>query len=404
MTRPGEGWFLKARLLTLLVLLSITLPVHAETTPHEKVAIGYVELEDDPRYQHNSAYTGIEFRTLGRPYPGARLGVDDAQMIGRVIGVEFSLEKKRGESVAELVDAVRQWKDSGVGFILADLPANALRKLAAAVTDWPVLLLNVSSPDDGLRGEYCQSNLAHTYPSHGMLTDALAQYLASQRWKNILVLKGELPSDTALAQSLTDSAKKFGVSIVDQRAFTLSKNPRDRGRNNIALLTADADYDVVFVADHSGEFDRYVPYQTRLPRPVIGTAGLTATAWHWSWYRHGAPQLQHRFEALASPRRMNGTSWAAWAAVKAITQAALRAETRNFAAMRQFMLGEAFNLDGAKGNPSSFRAWDQQLRQPILLATADATIARAPLAEFLHQDERLDTLGTDRLESQCTFD
>ena len=86
--------------------------------------------------------------------------------------------------------------------------------------------------------------------------------------------------------------------------------------------TGDVDADVVFVADASGEFARTVPYQTAKPMLVVGDAGLTPTAWHWSWFEYGAPQLQHRFQEHALPRRMNAEAWAAWVAVKAVTQAA----------------------------------------------------------------------------------
>lgn len=37
---------------------------------------------------------------------------------------------------------------------------------------------------------------------------------------------------------------------------------------------------------------------------------LIAAAWHWSWERHGAPQLNQRFERRAK-RRMQGADWAA---------------------------------------------------------------------------------------------
>ena len=69
--------------------------------------------------------------------------------------------------------------------------------------------------------------------------------------------------------------------------------------------TGDVDADVVFVADASGEFARTVPYQTAKPMLGVGDAGLTPTAWHWSWFEYGAPQLQHRFQKYALPRRMN---------------------------------------------------------------------------------------------------
>ena len=124
-----------------------------------------------------------------------------------------------------------------------------------------------------------------------MLTDAIGQYLASKKWNEILVLQGPLPEDQALVDALQRSAKRFGADIVDVRPFLLTNDPRLRDQSNVALLTAGDDYDVVYVADTDGEFGRYVPYETNAPRPVVGTTGLVAEAWHWSWERQGAPQV-----------------------------------------------------------------------------------------------------------------
>jgi ABC transporter substrate binding protein (PQQ-dependent alcohol dehydrogenase system) len=162
-------------------------------------------------------------------------------------------------------------------------------------------------------------------------------------------------------------------------------------------------YDVVYVADSSGEFGRYVSYETSLPRPVVGTAGLMPTAWTWSWDRDAAVQLQHRYEKLSPPRRMNGADWAAWEAVKAVTQAVMRTRSTDFDAVKAFLLSDKLALDTVKGNPGSFRAWDHQLRAPVLLSTADAVVERAPLPQYLHQTNVLDTLGIDAPETACRF-
>jgi ABC transporter substrate binding protein (PQQ-dependent alcohol dehydrogenase system) len=98
---------------------------------------------------------------------------------------------------------------------------------------------------------------------------------------------------------------------------------------------------------------------------------------------------------------MAAADWAAWAALKAVAQAVLRTRSADFAANRDFILGERFTLDGSKGSPMSFRPWDGQLRQPMLLATHDAVIERAPLRGFLHRTNDLDTLGDDQPESPC---
>jgi hypothetical protein len=39
----------------------------------------------------------------------------------------------------------------------------------------------------------------------------------------------------------------------------------------------------------------------------------------------------------------------------------------------------------------------------VLLSTADAVIERAPLPQYLHETNVLDTLGIDALETACRF-
>lgn len=367
-----------------------------------EVVIGYVQLSDDPRYDEDYAYAEVPIRPLGRPLPGVEIGVADAEQIGNVVGVRFSADSATGATVDDVVDVVAAWAGAGVHYVVADLPAATLIELADRVAGEDVILFNVSASEDELRGESCRANVVHVIPSHAMLADALMQYLASLRWNRVLILQGPLEGDAALVEALQRSAGRFGADVVDVRPFVLTNDPRQREQSNVALVTEGSNYDVVLVADTDGEFARYVPYQTRTPRPVVGTAGLVPKAWHWSWERHGAPQLEARFE-LATGRRMDDSDWAAWASVKAVVQSVLRAETTDFDAVRDYLLGERMNLDGVKGNPMSVRAWDNQVRQPILLATGNAVIARAPLSGFLHQTNDLDTLGIDAPETLCNL-
>jgi ABC transporter substrate binding protein (PQQ-dependent alcohol dehydrogenase system) len=199
------------------------------------------------------------------------------------------------------------------------------------------------------------------------------------------------------------AAARFGAKIIDKRPFLLSNDPREREKNNVALLTGGRrDYDVVYVADSYGEFGRYVPYQINRPRPVVGTAGLVADWWSWSWERHGAPQLNSRFERHTG-RRMVGQDWSAWVGVKAIVQAVTRSKSTHFQAVSDYLRGERIKIDGVKGPSLSFRQWNNQLRQPILIGTHNAIIARAPLRGFLHEINDLDTLGDDARDTTCQF-
>jgi ABC transporter substrate binding protein (PQQ-dependent alcohol dehydrogenase system) len=376
----------------------------SETSESSAMKLGYVELTDDTRYADRGAHSGIVFTDLGRPYPGSQLALEDAQAVGRVIGVEFSMEKSTAASDEDLVDRISSWAaGDGIHFVLADLPAADLKNLSRRLGDRPITLFNISAPEDSLRGEDCAGNVAHTYPSQAMLSDALMQYLAAKGWVQILVLQGPSPEDAAMVASLQRSARKFHANIVGTRPFMLTNDPRNREQTNIILMTEGVRYDVVYVADSSGEFGRYVSYATSLPRLVVGSAGLVPTAWSSSWDRDAAVQLQHRYEKIAQPRRMNGADWAAWEAVKAVTQAVMRTRSTAFNEVKAFLLSDQLTLDSVKGNPGSFRAWDHQLRAPVLLSTADAVIERAPLPQYLHQTNVLDTLGVDAPETACRF-
>src|ERR1700745_621331 len=108
--------------------------------------------------------------------------------------------------------------------------------------------------------------------------------------------------------------------------------------------------------------------------------------------RASAPR--HRNGGRVPPRRMNGADWAAWEAVKAVAQAVMRTRSTAFDAVKAFLLGDKLTLDTVKGNPGSFRAWDHQLRAPVLLSTDDAVISRASLPQHLPQTNVLDTLRT----------
>ena len=98
---------------------------------------------------------------------------------------------------------------------------------------------------------------------------------------------------------------------------------------------------------------------------------------------------------------MSAADWAAWAAVKSVVTAAVQLKGSDLAAIRDFLVSPDFVLDTYLGAPGAFRSWSHQLRQPILLATHNAVIARAPIEGFLHPLNTLDTLGFDEAEHTC---
>ena len=366
----------------------------------EVIRFGYLELNKDARYDEKKAFYRTLSRPLGSPFPGAEVALREARFVGQALGVSFDLARARGTDAAALVAELDKLHAEGVRYFLIDAPGKVVAEVAAATRGRELLLFNVSAPDDALRQAQCQAHLYHTLPNHGMQTDAIAQFLVFRKWRNVLLLQGPLDDDKLIGAAFENSARRLGLKIVAKKDFLLSNDPRQRELGNVGLLTAGADYDVVFVADSDGEFARSVPYDTVRPRPVVGAEGLVAEAWHWAWPRHGAPQLTGRFEKQAK-RHMGSADWAAWIAVKAVVEAVVRTENAPFAKLVAYLGGEDITIDGFKGNRLYFRDWDRQLRQPILIATHNAVIERAPIQGFLHQTNNMDTLGFDRRDSQC---
>jgi ABC transporter substrate binding protein (PQQ-dependent alcohol dehydrogenase system) len=131
---------------------------------------------------------------------------------------------------------------------------------------------------------------------------------------------------------------------------------------------------------------------------VVGDGGLAALAWHAQFERFGAPQVSRRF-AKAHQRPMTAHDWASWLAGRALVAAAVAAPNGPLPALHK-ALAEA-DLDGSKGVNLSFRPWDGQLRQPLLLSDGQGVVGVAPGDGVLHPKNVLDTLGADAAEKLC---
>ena len=386
----------------LLLAMALVLAPNLAAAATSDFVIGYLQVKGDSRYGRKRAYARYLTHPLGRPYAGAKVALKEVKFHGSGAGVTFKLRRIKGENADALASQIEALRAQGVHFFVADLPASTLQQVAASAAGRSVVLFNVSAREDRLREEDCAANVFHVIPSYAMLSDALGQYLVSRKWRDVLMLVGPSPADELYAQAFLRSAKRFGANVVAQRRFVLSNDPRQRDQSNVSLLTSEVDYDVVFVADTDGEFARNVPYSTLRPRPVVGSEGLAAAAWHWAWERHGAPQLEKRFEKSAK-RPMRSFDWAAWLAVKTVADVVQQTASTDADLLIQRLRSQDLILDAFKGNRANFRSWNNQLRQPLLLITHNWVVERAPIKGFLHHKHDLDSLGVDEAESRCRF-
>ena len=356
----------------------------------EEFNIGYYDLEEDKRYDvwgvHPVDIRSQTNRVDRRPLAGALLGIEDIKPFQRMTKTKFHLITKRFAEQENIKEKIKDHiKNNNINFILLDLPGKILLKIAEDLSSYNIPIMNI---------------LFHTIPSQRMLTDSLAQYLSDKKWRKVLVLIGPLKEDVELAESFIESSRQFGLKITDKRNFLLSNDPRAREENDIDFLTGSIKYDAVFISDTDKEFSYKLPYATQRPAIVIGSSGLAARAWHWSYLRHGAPQLHGRFERMHN-RRMHSNDWAAWIAIKSIAEAKVRfGKNNNFNFIDTFINPE-FILDGYKGPATSFRPWNRQLRQTIMLSTENWVTSIAPLESFVHSENNLDTIGIDKKNSKC---
>jgi ABC transporter substrate binding protein (PQQ-dependent alcohol dehydrogenase system) len=331
---------------------------------------------------------------------GAELAINDNNTTGQFTGQKFVLNKFIVPIDGSVTDEFNKNIAGKFQFVVSTLPAEQMIGIADLPAAQQMVLFDAATRDDALRNEQCRKNVLHILPSRAMRADALAQYMMKKRWNKWFLVIGPNPEDRLFADAIRRAAKRFGMKIVEEKTWEHTYDARRTAQSDVPVFTQVDDYDVLVVADEQGLFGEYLDYRTWYPRPVIGTQGLIATAWHRTHEQWGAVQIQNRFKEQAG-RWMEEQDYAAYLAIRAIGEAATRTKSNELKPVQDYLLSEQFALQGYKGNPLSFRSWNGQLRQPILLAAPRSLVAVAPIEGFLHPKTELDTLGYDQSESTC---
>lgn len=371
----------------------------------KKITISILYVKQD-RQDEELPLSMLDLPSADDGIAGAKLGIADDNTTGRFLNQTFKLDVLNGNA-DDLIKGATEKIGAGDSFIIADMEPDALLKLSDALKDKHALIFNVGNPDDRLREEDCRANVLHIAPTRSMLADALAQYLVWKRWPNWLLIYGPTPEDKLLADAYRRSAKKFGGKIVQELEFKQNTGSRraDGGYEQIqqqipSFLQNAKDHDVVIVADEKRLFADYFPFRTWVPRPIAGSAGLTASSWHPALEFWGGTQFQHRFRKLNS-RMMRDIDYDAWVATRVVGEAATRKHAGDFDTLRDLIKSPGFEVAAFKGVATSFRSWNGQLREPLIIGTPKLPVSVSPQPGFLHQTSVLDTLGYDKPETKC---
>lgn len=333
---------------------------------------------------------------------GVKLAIEDNLTTGRFVGHDYkasfhrvSLDEKLNEEFENLID-------KGHRIFVVDFTEDEILSLKNLAGFDEVIIFNIRSKSDSLRNESCAKNIFHMPPSYSMLSDALTQYLVKKKWTKWFLVTGPDQNDKNYSNALKESAKKFNIKIKEEKVWDFTSDLRRTAGKEVPIFTKGSRYDVLVVADEKGEFGEYLAYRTWDPRPIAGSQGLKPNSWHRTHEQWGATQMQNRFRR-ESGRWMAEIDYHGWLAVRSLGETITRIQKNGIEEIIEFLRSSSFGLGAYKGVKVSFRSWNGQLRQPILLAAPRSMVSVSPQDGYIHPFSELDTLGKDKPESTCKF-
>ena len=282
-----------------------------------------------------------------------------------------------------------------VDALLGGVGEGQLEPLIAIAESAGVPLLNIGTPDDIFRQARCSRNLFHVEPSDAMYLDAMVQWSAEkghQRW--FIVNEDNDRGHARQAAAVRAVARHGAGGEVVGAASTVIGEPNYFGMINEARRTgADAVLVILGIADQiafAGQFDAAWGEPTLLPFPdapgqtrdfILAlrqmTVGYTPEfrfqSWDPSLQTNGGAEFNNiyatRFAAPAEP-----SAWSSFNAVKMIYEAAVAIGSTDGSALISQLERADVEYDLMKGEGTSFRSWDHQLRQPVYSIEIDVDL------------------------------
>ena len=338
---------------------------------------------------------------------GSKMGIKDNNTTGKFTNQNFELiEKKitKKESAKQVFEEFR--KEKYKFFILNVSKDDFLEILSSDLIEGSIVI-NASLKDNNLRNQNCNKNVLHTAPSYKMISDALIQFLKRKNWTKLLLISGVNERDKQFAESVKVSSKRFGLKITNEKIWDFSHDFRRTADLEIVKFTQGEKYQVLVLADEGNtfgdsgnSFGDYIPYRTWKPTIVVGGEVLKPTSWHFTHEQWGGNQMQSRF-LKEYKRLMTNIDFNSWVGIRTLGEAIIRTKSLDVKILLEKIMDKEFNLAAYKGKPLSYRNWNGQLRQPILLVTPRALVSDSPQPGFVHPRTELDTLGIDEPDSKC---
>lgn len=314
---------------------------------------------------------------------GAKLGITEADSLAQMFGKKIDLVLPPVPGPERLATVASRLMKEGVSVLVGggdDRAAEALREVAR---EGKAIFLNVGSASDRLRTELCDRHTFHLHASVEMHVGAAGFWLIEEKRLRRWAL---LTESDEVQRSVVALANGRGATVVGAQAVSGTTDWRPalerlRAAKPEALwIGLRAEHVPGFLQQYgraglAGELVGITPDAIGLPKVDRATpSGVWPVMWHHTFEKYSARELNARYRRRFG-EGLDGASWSAWAALKLVGEAMLRAGTTPQAILEYLESEPSF--DGHKGRPLTFRKWDHQLRQPMYLAQAKKAIPGA---------------------------
>ena len=338
---------------------------------------------------------------------GSKMGIKDNNTTGKFTNQNFELIEKKITKKESAKQVFEEFRKEKYKFFILNVSKDDFAEIQSSDLIEDSIVINASLKDNNLRNQNCNKNILHTAPSYKMVSDALIQFLKKKNWTKLLLISGVNERDKQFADSIKLSSDRFGLKITNEKIWDMTHDFRRTADLEILKFTQGEKYQVLVLADEGNtfgdsgnSFGDYIPYRTWKPTIVVGGEVLKPTAWQFTHEQWGGNQMQSRF-LKEYKRLMTNIDFNSWVGIRTLGEAIIRTKSLDVKILLEKIMDKEFNLAAYKGKPLSYRNWNGQLRQPILLVTPRALVSVSPQPGFVHPRTELDTLGIDEPDSKC---
>lgn len=371
----------------------------------------------------------------GLAFQGATLATEDLAS-----GVEDSgkLLKVLITSAPDMPSTIRAVNrlvgEEGVTAIVGGFDFATALRLSDLAAERGFVFMNIGAQEDALRGSSCSKYAFHVEASSSMYLDALMAYIVAGGARNVFFIRTDESEQVARMNRVNEdlAAGVMGDGIVINSYVVHPREPNFTGAIE-AIRDASPDL-VVMLLDTQSELIMLGQYETAgvdsaiigypegasqirlfyatssFESPVSGS-GNHFSLWEGSFDQGEAADLNQRFLGRFG-QPMDPPAWSAYVAVKLLTEAAVATGTVNAADWITYLEASDTVIDVFKGQGTSFRYWDHQLRQPVYVVgiNPDYTDKKAyrDIAEVVYEipsasssTRELDALGVSSQSTTC---